>query len=307
MNRRSFLKVAASASAALALPACQTSPTPTIATPITTTMPTATPKQTETLVTLPGSDTWTVTSQMNGQEYRIFIKIPKGQENTPLPVIYLTDGNLNFQMTCAIFAELVGDQYIKPAIIVGIGYLLNEYEAYEDLRARDFTHTTIAPLPDIKAAFPSGTGGAAKFLRFLVEELKPMIDLKYKTLSNDSTLVGHSFGGLFALYALFQEQAPFQRYIIGSPAISWDNSRILDQMAKFCDGRTDLPARVFMGVGDKEDSHYLVKPMQALVEKLTQYKFPNLMLKSQLFADETHRSVIPFFISRGLRAVMESN
>ncbi len=308
MNRRSFLKIAASATAALALPACQVSPAPTIAPPlpVATTPPTAA-NLPETLVTLPGTETWTMVAKSNGQEYRIFVKVPKGHENTPLPVIYLTDGNGNFPLLPTLCDQLVGDSYMKPTMIVGIGYLFDEYDEYKDLRARDFTHTRLAANSPGQSEFPAGTGGAQKFLDFIVEELKPVIDSKYKTLPNDSTLLGHSFGGLFTLYALFQETSPFQRYVIGSPAIWWDNQHILNQMTTFCESHSDLPARVFIGVGDQEDSSYMVAPFQALVEKLTSYKFPHLQLTQKLFEDETHLSVIPFFIGRGLRAVMESH
>lgn len=43
-----------------------------------------------------------------------------------------------------------------------------------------------------------------RFLKFLVEELKPFIDLKYKTLSgrNNTFLAGSSMGGLISAYAI---------------------------------------------------------------------------------------------------------
>jgi len=126
---------------------------------------------------------------------------------------------------------------VPPAFLVGVDYPFDDYDTYKALRTRDF----------VPPASPGGTGGAAAFLRFLREELKPLIDAKYHTQADDATLVGHSLGGLFALYALFQEPAVFQRYIVGSPSIFWNGKAILTEAASFARTHTDLSAHVFMG------------------------------------------------------------
>jgi pimeloyl-ACP methyl ester carboxylesterase len=51
---------------------------------------------------------------------------------------------------------------------------------------------------------PVKTGGGGKFLSFLKQELIPLIDQTYRADPNGRVLVGHSYGGLFALYALFE-------------------------------------------------------------------------------------------------------
>jgi predicted alpha/beta superfamily hydrolase len=66
------------------------------------------------------------------------------------------------------------------------------------LRARDFTPTRTSGDPN--------SGGAPAFLDFLEHELIPFIDRTYRTNTSDRGLLGHSLGGLFALYAL--EQRP---------------------------------------------------------------------------------------------------
>jgi predicted alpha/beta superfamily hydrolase len=42
--------------------------------------------------------------------------------------------------------------------------------------------------------------GAANFLRFVTEELKPLLILKYAIDDSDETLIGVSLGGLFAAW-----------------------------------------------------------------------------------------------------------
>jgi len=57
-------------------------------------------------------------------------------------------------------------------------------------------------------------GGADNFKKFMQEELVPFIDSNYRTVKNDRTIAGLSFGGLFAAYVLFAEPSLFQRYIL---------------------------------------------------------------------------------------------
>ncbi len=78
------------------------------------------------------------------------------------------------------------------------------------LRDRDFSPTRIPGNPRI-------SGGGPAFLDFLEHELIPFIDRTYRTNTSDRGLLGHSMGGLFALYALEQRPALFQRIVAASP------------------------------------------------------------------------------------------
>jgi predicted alpha/beta superfamily hydrolase len=244
---------------------------------------------------------WTVVARSNGQEYRIMTSSPKTQGDAPLPVIYITDGNGNFPLLHVLHSNLVDEKYLPPALLVGIDYPFDKWSDYEALRGRDFTPTMLPANTAYADYFSAGTGGAALFLQFLRDELKPSIDANYNTQPDDSTLTGHSLGGLFALYALFQAPSRFQRYVIGSPSIAFDDGSILGSLDTFASTQTDLPARVFIGVGEKET--LTVTDVLSLTNTLTSYQFPSLKLSTQVFKDETHLSMIPFFLSIGLRAV----
>jgi hypothetical protein len=240
-------------------------------------------------------------SRVNGQEYRILAGRRGSQNDAPLPVIYITDGNGNFPLLYVMHQQLVDDGYLPPALLIGVDFPFDEWSAYEALRARDFTPTILAENSPYASYFSAGTGGASAFLQFLGEELKPVINSKYNTLADDAMLTGHSLGGLFTLYALFERPDLFQRYVIGSPAIWYDNNTILNNMETFVSANTDLPARVFIGSGGNEEGLDVV--VQELADTLTGYQYPNLSLSTRVFEGETHLSMIPFFLSHGLRAV----
>jgi predicted alpha/beta superfamily hydrolase len=305
MNRRGFLKLAATTTAAtLALPACnlayeevstpspQPSPMPTIA-------PTLKPEQSG--IVIPNTETWNMVSQVSGQEYRILAGRRGSGNDAPLPVIYITDGNGNFPLLYIMHQQLVDDGYLPPALLVGVDFPFDEWSAYEALRARDFTPTILPENSPYANYFSAGTGGASAFLQFLGEELKPVINSKYDTVADDAMLIGHSLGGLFALYALFERPDLFQRYVVGSPAIWYDNNVILKNTEAFVSVNSDLPAHVFIGSGGNEDGLDIV--VQELADTLMGYQYPSLNMTTRVFEGETHLSMIPFFLSFGLRAV----
>lgn len=98
--------------------------------------------------------------------------------------------------------RLVADQTIDPVIIVGI-YSHGVDRARTYLPQRLFDSLT----PDMKAEitpFLKGPVRSDAYLRFLVSELKPMIDKRYRTRPDrdHTAIMGSSMGGLISLYAI---------------------------------------------------------------------------------------------------------
>jgi predicted alpha/beta superfamily hydrolase len=224
------------------------------------------------------------------------------------PVLYVLDANALFGMTTEMLRIFNMLQVIRDVIVVGIGYPVDTFLATGGFRTRDCTPTEIDGWYDanfkpyyVGAPDDAGTGGAAKFLQFIREELMPMIDATYRTVHGDNGIVGHSFTGLFALYALLNGTDIFKRYLIGSPSIEWDKGVILDSVKIFAANKADVTARVFMSVGAEEGP--TMNNMKKVSELLHQNLSPQLHVISQIFEGEIHPSVIPAHISRGIREV----
>jgi predicted alpha/beta superfamily hydrolase len=86
----------------------------------------------------------------------------------------------------------------------------------------------------------------------LVEELKPFIDSKYRTLTDASNtgLGGASLGGLVTLYLGLKYPATFSRLAVLSPSIWWDGGMILRQVKSL----TAKPRlRIWLDVGTDEE------------------------------------------------------
>jgi predicted alpha/beta superfamily hydrolase len=290
LSRRDFFKLGGTAALSLALPACN--PAEPVATPTLVQIPptvTAPPPQPQ-QVTIPATELFKLSSSIAGQEYRIFVALPNSTfldsyiENPRrrYPVLYVLDANALFGMvteTVRIFNLL---EVIDELIVVGIGYPVDTFNATLGFRSRDLT-------PKI---------GAAKFLQFIREELIPTIDATYRTSPGDNGILGHSFGGLFGLYALFNQPETFKRYIIGSPSISWDETVLLDA-EKFVANKANVAASIFMSAGAAEEAS-MIGDMQKVSDMLQEVQSEELKLTTQIFEGEIHPSVVPAHISRGL-------
>ena len=112
-------------------------------------------------------------------------------------------------------------------------------------RGRDYSPTAVAESPT--------SGGAENFFKFIHDELIPEIDPVYRTNPIDRTISCASFGGLFSLYMLFEHPGIFKRYIISSPNLRWDNNGFIFEFEeKYSEKYNELPANVFLSVGDLE-------------------------------------------------------
>ena len=107
-------------------------------------------------------------------------------------VLYVLDGDWNTKTMTDVERFIEGEAYMPPTIIIGV---LNVD------RDRDLTPTHVS---DNKTS-----GGADKFLGFLKNELIPYVDKTYPS-NGDNTIFGHSFGGLFVMYALLNEPQVFK-------------------------------------------------------------------------------------------------
>ncbi|MDR6851972.1 enterochelin esterase-like enzyme [Sphingomonas sp. BE123] len=126
------------------------------------------------------------------------------------PVIYMHDGQNLFDGKAAFAGEWGVDEAItrmaargdlRDTIVVGVANTAARYREY-------FPQKVAAHLPEAyRAAVLEMAGGPLlgdAYLRFIVEELKPAIDARFRTLRGaaDTSVMGSSMGGLISLYAI---------------------------------------------------------------------------------------------------------
>jgi predicted alpha/beta superfamily hydrolase len=268
-------------------------------------------------VALPDTEVRLLESSIVKDTFRLHISLPITYANSEraYPVVYLTDGNGLFPLVRCIAEALSGGLEIPRLVIVGIGYDTDDAREWGRMRERDLLPTDASATDAARRQKFTKRGirrgQAGPFLRFIRQELKPFIDSNYRTDPEDNTYMGNSYGGLFGLYVLFHHPDTFNRYIIGSPAIHHDNRVALAYEGNYAAHHDDLPARVYLAVGAREElDDHLIDPsfqfvtnVKVLAERLESRRYPSLRLTTQVLEGETHFSVIPATFSRGLRVV----
>ncbi|EAW15366.1 alpha/beta hydrolase [Aspergillus clavatus NRRL 1] len=167
------------------------------------------------------------------EEYLIQVSWPLHWQDGPpsdcrsFPIIYIVDGNALFlTATEAAWRRAASSHFAGGGIIVAIGYPMNGklYDARR--RSRDLTPPTAASIP--------GYGGADVFLDFIEKSIRPAVKARFPRISIDrEALYGHSYGGLFALHALFTRPSSFDFYVASSPSIWWNSRCILHEAKGF--------------------------------------------------------------------------
>ena len=248
-------------------------------------------------VTIANSEQFTLFSTNTQQDYKIYIHLPASysRSDTTYPVSYGLDADIGFGMASGMSTLLSFRKEIPEMIIVGIAY--GAYPGQEgNNRMRDFTPTADAKYPT--------SGDAEKFFRFIRNELIPVIDSKYRTNPTDRTLSGASLSGLFSLYVLFEHPSIFNRYRISSPSLWWDNDVTFEIEKKYSEKHSDLPARVFLSVGDVERT---VESWKKLVQVLEDRNYKSLKLTTMIFEDAPHLTACILAEVRGMKAVFSDD
>ena len=120
------------------------------------------------------------------RDYEIMVSLPrKYSESGTHPVLYVLDANGAFPIAVEMTRFLSFDPSMKEEpIIVGIGYPVGRYWNTIPHRTRDFTPTahpeTVARWGKEYEFTPDGSGGAAKFLQALAEEIIPLVEGRYR-------------------------------------------------------------------------------------------------------------------------------
>ncbi|KAJ5537631.1 hypothetical protein N7494_007110 [Penicillium frequentans] len=182
-------------------------------------------------VLLPNSEQFYLESEQ-GERYLIQISWPlHWQEDETdrgsLPIIYIVDGNALFlTATEAAWRRVTSSHFAGGGIVVGIGYPLQGKLYDIQRRNLDLTPPTESPIP--------GYGGADTFLDFIENSVRPAVKARFPQVSiSREALYGHSYGGLFALHALFTRPHSFDFYMASSPSIWWNSLCILEEARAF--------------------------------------------------------------------------
>ena len=225
-------------------------------------------------------------SSILNEERTLNIYFPDGysaNDTTRYPVIYLLDGSAEEDFIHIVglvqFNSFEWVNRLPKSIVVGIANID---------RMRDFTFP--ASNDKQKKKFPS-SGHSDKFISFLEMELQPFVRENFR-VNGDKTIIGESLGGLVATEILFGKTALFNKYIIVSPSLWWDNGSLLDREIGTLENTT-----VYVGVGKEgltptEQPRVMEVDANMLAEKLEKKKGKHTVVYFDYLPAENHATIL---------------
>jgi len=200
----------------------------------------------------------------------VIVWLPPSYHCAPMlryPVIYMHDGQNLFDANTAFGGNEWGMDEVMLDYIIGANYgQLNEaivvgiYNTSE--RMSEYT-----PFPDPNH---SSGGNGANYVKFIVDELKLMIDREFRTLPNrENTFIGgSSLGGLISLYAGIAYPQTFGGIIAMSPSIWWNNGAIIDWLFEHDIASYQGKIWIDMGSREKKNSIKFTRKLANEISKL---------------------------------------
>lgn len=161
------------------------------------------------------------------------------------PVLYMHDGNNLYFPELAFggmpwrvdttLQRLLALQLIQPLIVVGIHNTLG--------RNSEYTWSRVAT----RRGFEGGEG--SRYAAYLIEEVKPLIDQRYRTLpaAEHTGVMGSSLGGLISFYLGLHHPEVFTRIGMISPSLWWNQREAIADARNYRSGH-----RLWLDMGTRE-------------------------------------------------------
>lgn len=231
-------------------------------------------------------------SHLIKDNFVIYVSLPTGYDpdsSNRYHTIYVLDGDYVMDSVEEIVSTLSSRGYMPKAILVGIGY------PDTDKRGRDFLTLS---------AGESTPGGANNFYNFLQHELIPYVDTHYNT-TPERTIMGHSAGGYFAMYALFQYRPfhlLFTNVIASSSPNNFHDGYLYMRESLMRDALNNdgvLPLKLYMAVGSLEEERFL-KGFDDMTEWLNRRHYNGFKFKSVHYPGLDHEHVFYSVVEDGL-------
>lgn len=227
---------------------------------------------------------------------KLYIYLPDSYEITErkYPVLYMFDGHNVFFNQDATFGKSWGmseylQKYKKEIIVVAVAAnsvgncRLVEYSPVDFL---------LSPLEKI-------VGRGEAYMHWMVNTLKPYIDMNYRTLSerNHTAVCGSSMGGLMSAYAVSAYNDIFSKAACLSPSF-WTNPSEIKNLL----GKKELTSdtRIYMDYGSEElNNHKESKTILNEILTLVQSKGANASFRivpGGIHCEASWEKQIPIFM-----------
>ena len=226
---------------------------------------------------------------VDGVEYLINVHLPLnyGMSEDSYPVIYYTDAFFATEIVTGTKKILEVSGKMANTILVGISHQGDLMQAVS-VRSRDLIPTHVPQ--DKIMVYPEATpasGGAENFLAFIEHELFPLVEKEYRVDTSNRGLIGSSYGGLFAVWTMVNRPELFQRYIMASPALYWDDYLFFKEEEELWQKSQTLNAKVYVSAGEKELEPFLQSVVR-FRERFIAHNYKGFEFTFQIMRERDH-------------------
>lgn len=186
---------------------------------------------------------------------KIYIPASYETSNKRYPVIYMTDGGRLFDnKTTGTRGEEGLDEFLDEAIANGGSEVI-----IVGINSSEFRSTELNPYDDRNT---EGENEAIKYMNYIVNDLKPIIDSKYRTLPDrtNTAIMGASLGGLFAVYTIMKHSDVFSKAGVLSPSLFYS-----EEVFTLPVQMTNKDVKIYMNVGGQE--FVMMKTVMRIMEQ----------------------------------------
>lgn len=223
-------------------------------------------------------------SKYNNTNYKISVCLPQGYEDSKedYSCMYLFFGKDKKFLSASGLVTTLSDATGQAPRMIVVGVTNINWQ-------RDLT-----PVP-IKGR--ENSGGAEAFLSFVTNNLFKTIDNTYRTTSH-RIFMGHSFGGLFGVYAFMQNTDYFDDYILISPSIAQRANYIEQAFEEKIKSAENLKNTFYVSVGDEGER--MTRSVNWLKKGFEAKTHDNLKQKFEVFNQHNHHTLIPESLINGM-------
>jgi predicted alpha/beta superfamily hydrolase len=263
-------------------------------------------------VKLANTELRTLHSTIANRDYQLYIGYPDSYREHPertYPVVYLTDAYWSFARLFPQGSGLWYDKLAPEYIVVGIGYA-GENVNYD--RERLFELSPTYQKYGWTAGMTCPMGGSRKFLDAIKTEIIPTVEKQFRADTTFRVLYGASMGGLFSLFAMYEEPGLFDGVISVSPVVEWDYFWLFRREAELrtkavgddYNGQFSIPTRLYMTVGGVEYRQFIAN-IKAFNEIICDSLYSNFSYEFRVIDGEGHSSNNAESFTRGIRFVFK--
>ena len=237
----------------------------------------------------------TISSKILEEDREVWIHLPKSYNDQNIkpakyPVVYLLDAETNFDYYAGMTDLLSKAPYAEIPEVIVVGITNTD-------RTRDLTPTKSLETKsenDKTLVYPT-SGGGKKFAQFLNDEIKQLLNFKYRT-NGYNIIVGHSYGGLEVADLLVSNTSSYNAYILHDPSLWWNEQSTMKEIQNYFSSHA-LPKnkQIYLSQANNEGRS------QKAIEEMTTgiLAFKNLMelknpkqFKYKYYENEGHGTVI---------------